>query len=174
MSIRAFKNQHPQIAADAYVDIEATVIGQVSIGSESSIWPQVVIRGDVNNIRIGERSNIQDGTVIHCSHDGPYMPGGAATVIGDEVTVGHLAMLHGCQVGNRCLIGMKATVMDGAVLEDEVMLAAGSLVPPNKRLQTGYLYQGSPAKQLRALSAEEKAYLTYSAEHYKQLADQYA
>ncbi|MDD9894121.1 MAG: gamma carbonic anhydrase family protein [Gammaproteobacteria bacterium] len=173
MAIRDFDSHSPDVAASAYVDEAATVIGQVSLGADSSVWPQAVIRGDVNTIRIGARSNIQDGTVVHCSYDGPYLPGGAGTVIGDDVTVGHLAMLHGCTIGNRCLIGMKATVMDRAVIEDEVMLAAGSLVPPNKRLESGYLYQGSPAQKKRPLTESEKEYLQYSAQHYQRLSAKY-
>ncbi len=173
MSIRAFKGASPEVAASAYVDADATVIGQVSIGDGSSVWPQAVIRGDVNTITIGARSNIQDGTVVHCSHDGPYMPGGASTEIGDDVTVGHLAMLHGCRIGNRCLIGMKATVMDHSILEDEVMLAAGSLVPAGKLLTSGGLYRGSPATRVRDLTEQELAFLRYSAQHYVKLAAQY-
>lgn len=170
MAIREFEGACPELAVDAYVDEAATVIGRVRIGAASSVWPQVVIRGDVNQITIGERSNIQDGAVLHCSHDGPYLPGGAATVIGDDVTVGHLAMLHGCRIGNRCLIGMNATVMDRAVIDDEVMLAAGSLVPPNKHLESGYLYQGNPARKKRPLTADERRYFLYSSAHYQKMA----
>ena len=171
--LRSHGNISPVLGRRVYVDEAARVIGRVRAGDDVSFWPMAVARGDVNEIVIGQRTNIQDGSVLHVTHDGPYSPGGIALQVGDEVTVGHKAVLHACTVGARCLIGMGAIVMDGAVLEDEVMLAAGSLVAPGKRLQGGYLYQGSPARKVRALDEREVGMLAYSAAHYVRLKDQY-
>jgi carbonic anhydrase/acetyltransferase-like protein (isoleucine patch superfamily) len=171
--IRRFENLAPSIDPSAWIDPLALVIGDVHVGPGSSLWPGVIARGDINRIRIGAESNIQDGSVLHNSHDGPFMPGGAALLIGDRVTVGHRAVLHGCEVGDECLIGMGAIVMDRAVLEPRLVLGAGSLVPPGKHLQSGYLYTGSPARQVRALRAEEREYLAYSAAYYVQLAQRH-
>ncbi len=173
MSVRSFQGRRPQIAESAYVDEQAAVIGDVIIGADSSIWPMAVLRGDVNKIRIGERTSIQDGTVGHVTHDHPGEPGGHPLVVGDDVTVGHNVTLHGCTIGNRCLVGMGSTVLDGAVLEDGAFLAAGSLVPPGKKLEGGYLWVGSPVKRARPLSAEEREWLSYSASHYARLKDAY-
>jgi len=167
--IRPYRGIAPRLGAGVYVDEQAALIGDVSLGDDSSMWPMAVARGDVNTITIGARTSIQDGAVLHVTHDGPYTAGGVALVIGDEVTIGHLAMLHACTVGNRVLIGMHSTVLDKAVIEDEVLLAAGSVVPPRKRLRSGYLYRGSPALQVRPLSDSERAWLKYSAEHYVRL-----
>lgn len=167
--IRSFENKVPQIADSTYVDETALVSGEVSIGEDSSVWPMSVLRGDVNSITIGARTNVQDNSVLHVTHDGPYTPGGVALVVGDEVTVGHRVILHACTVGNRCLIGMGAIVMDEAVLEDEVFIAAGALVPPGKRLRGGYLYRGSPAVEARPLTQKEREHLLYSAQHYVRL-----
>jgi len=173
MPIRPYQQTQPELGRGVYVDDSAVVIGKITLADDVSIWPQCVVRGDVNSIRIGARSNIQDATVIHVTHDGPYTPGGIATVLGADVTVGHRCLLHACTIGNVCLIGMGAIVMDGAVLEDEVFLAAGSLVPPGKRLRSGYLYRGSPAREVRPLTDEEKAQLRYSAAHYVRLKNTY-
>lgn len=174
MPIRNYRDWRPALGRAVYVDDAALVIGRVRLGDDVSIWPFCAVRGDVNEIEIGARSNIQDGSVIHVTHDGPYTPeGGIPTCIGEEVTVGHKCLLHACRIGDRCLIGMGAIVMDGAVLEDEVFLAAGSLVPPGKRLRSGYLYRGSPAREVRPLSNEEKEQLAYSAAHYVRLKDDY-
>ncbi len=172
MTIRSYKAIAPAIHATAYVDETAVVIGDVTIGADSSVWPLSVIRGDVNSISIGTRTNIQDGSILHESHSSEFSPG-FPLVIGDDVTVGHQVVLHACTVGNRCLIGMSATVMDGAVLGDELMIGAGSLVPPGKQLEAGYLYVGSPVKQMRTLSDKERAFLAYSARHYAKLKDEY-
>lgn len=169
MSIRSFENQQPQLADGSWVDDSAVVIGDVVLGESVSVWPQAVIRGDVRHIRIGANSNVQDGAVLHVSHDGPFKPGGAALIIGENVTIGHNAMLHGCTIGSNCLIGMAATVMDDVVIEEHVMLAAGALVPPGKTLESGFLYAGSPAKQVRPLSDQEKEFIAYSAQHYIKL-----
>ena len=168
--IRSFEAHTPQIADDAYLDPACCIIGDVVVGSRSSIWPGVVVRGDVHHIRIGAQSNIQDNSVLHNSHDGEFMPGGSPLIIGERVTVGHKVILHGCEVGDECLIGMGAIVMDKAVIEAQVIVGAGALVPGGKRLESGYLYTGSPARRSRALSDKEKRYLDYSAQHYVRLA----
>lgn len=169
MTVREFENHSPQIDASAFVDETAVVIGNVRIGADSSVWPLSAIRGDIHSITIGERSNIQDGSVLHVTHDSEYAPGGNPLVIGDDVTVGHKVILHACEIGNRALVGMGATVLDGAVLEDEVMLGAHSLVSPNKVLQSGYLYVGVPAKKVREITDKEREWLRYSAAHYVDL-----
>jgi carbonic anhydrase/acetyltransferase-like protein (isoleucine patch superfamily) len=172
-NIRPFQDLQPRIAEDAWIDESAVVIGDVEIGAESSIWPLCVIRGDIHSIRIGAGSNIQDASVIHVTHDSEFHPGGFPVVIGDHVTVGHKVMLHGCTVGDRCLIGMGSVVLDGAVLESEVILGAGSLVPGGKVLESGHLYHGSPVKKVRPISERERAFLTYVASNYVKLAAQY-
>ena len=170
MTIRSFEADHPEIDQTTYVDQDATVIGQVRIGRDSSIWPGVVIRGDVNQIVIGDRSSIQDGTIIHATHAGPFTGEGYSTHIGDEVTVGHQAVIHGCQIKSRVLVGISAVILDGAIVESDVMIGAGSLIPPNKHLQSGYLYFGQPVKKVRVLTEQEKQYLRYTANNYVNLA----
>lgn len=170
MTVRPYQQHTPVIASTAWIDPSAVVIGQVTLGEHVSVWPQVTIRGDVNTISIGDGSNIQDGAVLHCTHDGPFTTGGSALAIGSRVTVGHQACLHGCTIGDDVLIGIGAIVLDGAVIEDCVMVGAGALVPPGKRLESGHLYVGSPVKQARPLSDTERAALKYSAEHYTRLA----
>lgn len=167
--IRDFEGHRPQLDEGAWVDPQALVLGQVRLAADVSIWPMAVVRGDVNRITIGARSNIQDNSTLHVTHDGPYTPGGVPLVLGEDVTVGHGVTLHACTIGDRCLIGMGALVLDQAVLEDEVFLAAGSLVPPGKRLASGWLYRGSPAQPVRAISETERESLRYSAEHYVRL-----
>jgi carbonic anhydrase/acetyltransferase-like protein (isoleucine patch superfamily) len=173
MSLRPYLDTLPPLGDRVYVDAAATIIGQVVLADYVSIWPGAVVRGDVNAIHIGARSNIQDGAICHVTPDGPYSPGGAALTIGAEVTVGHRAVLHACIIGARCLIGMGALVLDGAILDEEVMLGAGALVPPGKRLDGGWLYVGSPARPARPLREEERAFLAYSAAHYVRLKDRY-
>lgn len=173
MAVRGFKQQTPNLAARAWVDESAVVIGEVTLGEDSSVWPMAVVRGDMHRICIGARTSIQDGSVLHITHAGPFNPDGYPLVIGDEVTVGHKVTLHGCTLGNRVLVGMGAIVMDGAVVEDEVIIGAGSLVPPGKRLESGYLYVGSPAKQARPLTDKERQFFTYSANNYVKLKDEY-
>ncbi|WP_411381715.1 gamma carbonic anhydrase family protein [Pseudomonas sp. MPB26] len=171
MTLRTYQNHTPTLGAGAFVDISAVVIGDVEIGTDSSVWPLTVIRGDMHHIRIGARTSVQDGCVLHITHAGPFNPGGFPLLIGDDVTIAHKVMLHGCTVGNRILIGMSSIVMDGAVVEDDVIIGAGSLVPPGKTLQSGFLYVGSPVKQVRALTDKERAFFTYSAANYVKLKD---
>ena len=173
MTIRDFEKHHPQIAASAFIDETAVVIGDVEIGDDVSVWPTSVVRGDVNSIRIGAKTNIQDGSVLHVTHDSEHAPGGYPLFIGEGVTVGHRVILHACTIGDYCLVGMGATVLDGAVLEDKVMLGANSLVSPGKVLEGGYLYLGSPARKVRRLRDSELAWLEYSAAHYVVLKNRY-
>ncbi|MDJ0779068.1 MAG: gamma carbonic anhydrase family protein [Gammaproteobacteria bacterium] len=171
--IRNFRDKSPQIGDEVYIDETAVVIGDVVIGDRSSVWPLTAIRGDINRIRIGADSNIQDGSVLHVTHQGEFSPEGAELIIGDQVTVGHKVLLHGCTIGNQCLIGMGSIVTDNAVIEDRVMLGSGSLVPPGKRLESGYLYLGNPAQQKRPLNDREIEFFAYVAEHYVKLGREY-
>ncbi|MEW7975150.1 MAG: gamma carbonic anhydrase family protein [Candidatus Thiodiazotropha endolucinida] len=171
--LRRFETNYPDIADDAYVDEHAIVIGDVTIASHSSVWPMCVIRGDVHRIRIGARSNIQDGSILHVSHDSFYQPGGSPLIIGEGVTVGHKVLLHGCEVADNCFIGMGSIILDGAVIESLTMLGAGSLVPQGKKLEGGYLWLGQPARRVRPLSDREKEIMLYNAEHYVKLAQRH-
>ncbi|HHH35861.1 MAG TPA: gamma carbonic anhydrase family protein [Gammaproteobacteria bacterium] len=173
MSLRSFCGSSPRIAPSAYVDETALVIGDVTIGEDSSLWPMAVARGDVHRITIGARTNIQDGSILHVTQDNAFNPGGFPLNIGDEVTVGHGAILHACTIGDRVLVGMGATVLDGAVIHGHAMIAAGALVPPGKVLDGGYLYVGSPARQVRPLTDKELEYLAFSARHYVALKNQH-
>ncbi len=173
MAIRSYKNITPKLGPRAYVDEAAVVIGDVELGADASIWPLCTVRGDVNAIRIGSRSNIQDNTVIHVSHRHAGLPEGRAARIGEDVTVGHRCILHACAIGNTCLIGMGSIILDGAVLHDQVLLGAGSLVTEGKELEGGYLWLGQPARRVRPLTGEELAWLEYSARHYVKLKDNY-
>ncbi|MCF8069664.1 MAG: gamma carbonic anhydrase family protein [Desulfobacterales bacterium] len=172
-SIRPFREFMPKIGDRVLVDPTAVVIGNVEIGEDSSIWPLAVIRGDIHYIRIGKRTSIQDSSVLHITHAGTYNPDGYPVTVGDDVTVGHSVILHGCTIGNRVLVGMGSTVMDGAVVKDEVLIGAGSLVTPGKALEGGYLYVGAPCKKVRRLSDKEIEYLTYSAQNYVKLKNEY-
>ncbi|MGB5834297.1 MAG: gamma carbonic anhydrase family protein [Thiohalocapsa sp.] len=169
-NVRSYQGLEPQIALDAYVDESAIVIGDVEIGAQASIWPMAVVRGDIHRIRIGAGSNVQDGTILHVSHDSRFLPGGAPTILHERITVGHQAMLHGCEIHDLCLIGIGARVLDRAVLKSQVMLAAGAVVTPGKVLEGGYLYVGAPAKRTRTLTDLELEYLDYAARHYIELA----
>jgi len=168
-NIRSFENYTPQIADTAFVDDSAVVTGNVSIGNDSSVWPCCSIRGDIHSISIGERSNIQDGSVLHVTHDSEFAPGGFSLAVGNDITVGHNVVLHACTIEDLCLIGMGSVVLDGAVVKSGAMVGAGSLVPPNKELEGGYMWLGSPVKKARELTAKEKAFLKYSAKHYVDL-----
>jgi carbonic anhydrase/acetyltransferase-like protein (isoleucine patch superfamily) len=173
VAIRKYQQHLPQLGARVFVDASAVVIGDVVLGEDSSVWPLTVIRGDMHRIRIGARTSVQDGSVLHITHAGPFNPDGYPLIIGDEVTVGHKVTLHGCTLGNRILVGMGSIVMDGAVVEDEVIIGAGSLVPPGKRLESGYLYVGSPVKQARPLTDKERNFFSYTAGNYVKLKDQH-
>jgi carbonic anhydrase/acetyltransferase-like protein (isoleucine patch superfamily) len=155
------------------VDASAVVVGDVTLGDDVSVWPQVSIRGDMHSIRVGARTSVQDGCVLHITHAGPFNPDGWPLTIGEDVTIGHNATLHGCTIGNRVLVGMGATVMDGAVVENDVVIAAGALVTPGKTLRSGYLYAGSPAREMRPLNEREFGYFEYSAANYVGLKDRY-
>lgn len=173
MTIRTYQGKTPSLGERVFVDASAVVIGDVEIGTDSSVWPLVVIRGDMHRIRIGARTSVQDGSVLHIIHAGPFNPDGFPLTIGDEVTIGHKVLLHGCTLGSRILVGMGSIVMDGAVIEDEVILGAGSLVPPGKVLESGFLYVGSPVKKARPLSDKERAFFSYTAGNYVKLKDQH-
>jgi carbonic anhydrase/acetyltransferase-like protein (isoleucine patch superfamily) len=173
MAIRAYKDQHPDIAQGVYVDDMALVVGKVTIGKDASIWPMTAVRGDVQSISIGERTNVQDGSVLHVTSDNPFTPGGHPLVIGNDVTIGHGAILHACTIEDYCLIGMGATVLDGAIVREKAMVAAGSVVPPGKELEGGYLWKGSPVQKARPLKQAELDYLEFSSVHYVRLKDDY-
>lgn len=173
MPLTAYLDQFPKIQASVFLHDSAQIIGDVTIGEDSSIWCNAVLRGDVNHIRVGRCSNVQDLTMCHVSHKSPQKPAGSPLLIGDFVTIGHSAILHGCTIGNECLIGMGSIVMDDAVISDRVMVGAGSLIPPGKVLESGMLYFGRPAMPVRALTPDEIAYLRYSAEHYVRMKDNY-
>ncbi|OIQ25053.1 gamma carbonic anhydrase family protein [uncultured Vibrio sp.] len=172
-SIRSYKGISPQIGDRVYIDSSSVLVGDIKIGDDSSIWPLVAARGDVNHIHIGQRSNVQDGSVLHVTHKNAENPHGYPLLIGDDVTIGHKVMLHGCTIHDRVLVGMGAIVLDGVVIQDEVMIGAGSLVPPNKVLESGYLYVGSPVKQARPLTEKERAFLQKSSDNYVQNKNDY-
>lgn len=172
-NIRYYKNTTPSIAERIYVDDSAVLVGEISLADDVSIWPLVAARGDVNTITIGARTNIQDGSVLHVTRRSSNKPYGNPLIIGEDVTVGHKCMLHGCQLGNRILVGMGAIIMDGVTVEDDVFIGAGSLVPPNKTLVSGYLYVGNPVKQVRPLKDTETNFLKQSAINYVELKDDY-
>ncbi len=169
-NIRPYLKHFPQIADSAFIDPSAVIIGRVTIAKNASIWCNVVIRGDVAAISIDENSNIQDLTMLHVTHDNPGKTVETSLVIGKNVTVGHNCCLHACQLRNNILVGMGTTILDNVVVEENVMIGAGSLVPQGKRLAAGHLYFGNPVKQIRPLTAAEIAHLAYSAQHYVKIA----
>jgi carbonic anhydrase/acetyltransferase-like protein (isoleucine patch superfamily) len=169
-NIRPFRGTSPAIAPDAWIDDTAVVVGEVQVGPRSSIWPMCVVRGDIHRIQIGAETNIQDGSVLHVSHDSRFLPGGAPLIIHDRVTVGHQVVLHGCEIHELCLVGIGARVLDRAVVESRAMVGAGALVPPGRILQGGYLWIGSPIRRARALTDRELEYLEYTAANYVRLA----
>ncbi|WP_158965707.1 gamma carbonic anhydrase family protein [Paraglaciecola sp. L3A3] len=173
MTIRRYKNILPTIGENTYIDDSAVLIGDVTCAEDVSIWPLVAARGDVNYIKIGARTNVQDGSVLHVTRSSDGLQAGFPLIIGDDVTVGHKCMLHGCTLGNRILVGMGAILMDGVVVEDDVFIGGGSLVPPNKTLESGYLYVGNPARQVRPLKESELAFLKQSAINYVELKNDY-
>lgn len=170
--IRTYNGKTPSIHASAYIDEQATVIGNVTVGEDSAVWPQAVVRGDISNIVIGQRSNIQDGAILHVTHQSEYSEEYPLT-IGDDVTVGHAAVLHACSILDRSLIGMGSVILDGATINSDCMIAAGSLVGPGKNIESGYLYVGSPVKQIRKLTDKERDFLIYSAKTYVDLKNKY-
>ncbi len=173
MNIRAFNGILPKFTDSCYIDPSAVVIGDVTLGDNVSIWPTTVLRGDVESIRIGDDTNIQDGSVLHVTHYGQFTDRGYPLTIGKGVTIGHRAVVHACTIGNYCLIGMGAIIMDDAVVEDYVMLGAGALVPSGKRLKKGHLYVGAPAKLVRELTDKDREFLEYSSRHYVELKNKY-
>jgi carbonic anhydrase/acetyltransferase-like protein (isoleucine patch superfamily) len=172
--IRTFENHTPVIDEPAFIDESAVVTGNVVIGKDSSIWPCCSVRGDIHSIVIGERSNIQDGSILHVTHDSEYAPGGNKLTVGSDVTVGHNVVLHACTIEDFCLIGMGSVVLDGSVVQRGAMVGAGSLVPPNKVLEGGYMWLGSPVKKVRELTEMEKSFLEYSAVHYVDLKNRHS
>lgn len=172
-SLRSYRHHSPVLGEGVYVDPAAVVIGDVVLGDNCSVWPCAVVRGDMHQIRIGARTSIQDNAVLHITHASDFNPGGWPLTVGDDVTIGHGACLHGCTIGSRVLVGIGVTVLDGAVVEDEVVIGAGTLVPPGKRLESGFLYVGSPCKQARPLKDSERRFFQYSAQNYVKLKNEY-
>lgn len=173
MPLGTYLNASPLLGDRVFLHPSCQVIGDVKLGDDSSVWCNTVLRGDVNRIAVGRGSNVQDLTMCHVSHKTSDKPEGSPLIIGDYVTVGHSVILHGCRIGDECLIGMGSIIMDDVVIPDRVMIGAGCLVSPGKILESGMLYMGRPAKAVRALTAEELAYLRYSAEHYIQVKNNY-
>lgn len=173
MSIERFEDTHPTIATTAYIADSAVIIGDVEIGEDSSVWPMAVIRGDIQRIRIGARTNIQDGTIIHVTHAGRFNPDGQSTIIDDDVIIGHRVVLHGCTIRRHSLVGMGAIIMDGVIINSDIIIGAGSVVPPHKELDGGYLWLGNPVKKIRELKSEEKEFIRYSVHYYVELKNRY-
>ncbi|MEO6066338.1 MAG: gamma carbonic anhydrase family protein [Lysobacterales bacterium] len=173
MTVRSFRGAHPVLGARCYVDPAGLVIGDVALGDDASIWPGAVVRGDVNLIRIGARTNVQDASIVHVTHAGPYTGDGFACLIGDDVTIGHAAVIHACTLGDACLIGMHATVLDGAVVRKHGFVGAGAVVAPGKIVGERELWLGNPARCVRLLEDDEVERLYYSAQHYVRLKDLY-
>ena len=175
--ILPFRGMTPKIADDAFVAETAVLIGDVEIGAGASVWYGCVLRGDGNKIRVGRNTNIQDGTVVHVNHDpaGDYREtgGGMPTHIGDDVTIGHLALIHACTLEDESFVGMRAVVMDLAVVESRAMLAAGALLTPGKRVPSGQLWAGSPARYVRDLKPGELEEMAYLTRHYVTLGAAY-
>lgn len=172
-NVRAYRGVAPALGARVYIDPAATVIGAVALDDDVSIWPGAVLRGDVEKIRVGARTNVQDGAIVHVTHDGPYTPGGSPCLIGSDVTIGHAAVVHACTIEDGCLIGMHATVLDGALVQHHAFVGAGALIAPGKVVASGELWVGNPARCVRRLSDHEIEALQYSARHYVELKDAY-
>ena len=173
MPIKAYKGITPTLGHNVFIEDSAVLYGEIYLADDVSIWPLVAARGDVNHIQIGARTNIQDGTILHVTRKSLHNPAGFPLIIGTDVTVGHQCMLHGCTMGDRILVGMGSVVMDGVIVEDDVFIGAGSVVPPNKTLKSGYLYVGNPIKQMRELNQGERDFLSQSAINYVILKDEY-
>ncbi|MFB2539378.1 MULTISPECIES: gamma carbonic anhydrase family protein [unclassified Acinetobacter] len=172
-NIRSYLEIYPNIDTSCYIDDMAVVIGDTTLAENVSVWPFAVIRADVNHVHIGKNSNIQDHAMLHVSHKSEAKPTGSPLHIGEDVTIGHHVTLHGCTIGNRVLVGINSIVLDDVVIEDDVMIGAGSLVPPKKVLESGYLYMGSPVQKVRPLTEKELNFLKYSAAHYVKVKDNY-
>ena len=173
MPTRPYRGIHPTLEPGVYIDPAAVVIGDVVLGRDASIWPMAVVRGDVNYIRIGARSNVQDGSVLHVTRPYPGSDAGWPLIVGEDVVIAHGVTVHGCTIGNRVLVGIGAIVLDGAVVEDDVMIAAGTVVPPGKRLESGGLYMGNPARRARDITDAERARIPVMAGVYVDLKDEY-
>ncbi len=173
MTIRRYQGSLPRLGERVFVDPTAVVLGDVELGDDVSVWPTAVIRGDMHFICIGRGTSVQDGSVLHITHASDFNPGGYPLIIGEEVTIGHKVVLHGCTLGNRILVGMGAIVMDGVTVEDEVIIAAGALVTPGKTLKAGHVYAGSPARPVREITEKEKRFFSYSAGNYMRLKDKH-
>ena len=171
--LRPYNGVTPRLGRRVYVDPAATVIGDVTLGDDVSVWPGAVIRGDMHWIRVGDRSNVQDNAVLHITHASDYNPGGWPLSIGADVVIGHRAVLHGCTVADRVLVGIGSIVNDGAIIEEEVIIGAGCVVPPGKTLESGYVYVGNPYKPLRPITEEERKFFRYSPTNYMKLKDEY-
>ena len=172
-SLRSFRGHTPKLGKRVFIDPSAVVLGEVELGDDVSVWPCAVVRGDMHRIRIGARTSVQDGSVLHITHASDFNPGGWPLTIGAEVIIGHNVTLHGCTIGDRVLIGMGAVIMDGAEVGSDVVIAAGALVTPGKKLESGYLYAGSPARQMRPLKERELSFFSYSAGNYVRLKDEH-
>ncbi len=173
MTISNYLTSSPHLSERVYLHPSAHIIGDVRVSDDASVWCNAVVRADVNHIVIGRCSNVQDFVMCHVSHKTENKPLGSPLIIGDYVTIGHSAILHGCEIGNECLIGMGSIVMDDVIISSNVMVGAGSLVPPGKRLESGFLYVGRPVEKVRPLTPSEIAYLRYSAEHYVRVKNNY-
>ncbi|MEG3192712.1 gamma carbonic anhydrase family protein [Lysobacter sp. D1-1-M9] len=174
MNLRPYLGQWPTLGDRVYVDPAATVIGDVTLGEDVSIWPGCVVRGDVNSISIGARTNLQDGTIVHVTHEGPFTrPGGIPTVVANDVTIGHGAIIHACTLEEFCLVGMGARILDGTVVRRYGFVGAGAVVPPGKTVGEAELWLGNPARCVRKLGEREIEQLRYSAQHYVRLKDRY-
>lgn len=174
MAVRSYRDIAPTLGPGAWIDPTALVIGRVTLGEDVSIWPFVLIRGDVNYVSIGARSNVQDSSIIHVSRPSPGNPEGWPTILGEDVVVGHKVALHGCRIADRVLVGIGAIVLDGVQVESDVIIGAGSVVTPGKRLESGYLYVGNPARQSRALTEQEFARIPKMARDYTLLKAEYS
>jgi carbonic anhydrase/acetyltransferase-like protein (isoleucine patch superfamily) len=172
-ALRNYGGISPTLGQRVYVDPAAVIIGDVILGDDCSVWPCAVIRGDMHHIRIGARTSVQDNAILHITHVSEFNPRGWPLIIGDDVTIGHGACLHGCTLGSRILVGIGATILDGAMVEDEVVIGAGALVPPGKHLESGYVYMGSPCKAVRPLKDGERQFFLYSAQNYVKLKNSY-
>ncbi len=172
-NLRPYLNVSPTLASNVFIDPSSIVIGDVRLAEDVSIWPLAVLRGDVHYIQIGARTNIQDGSVLHVTHKSANNPEGNPLIIGEDVTIGHKVMLHGCTIGDRVLVGMGSIVLDGAIIESDVVIGANTLVTQGKKLESGYLYVGSPAKAVRKLTNDEIKHLLYSSANYVQWKNDY-